>query len=65
MIIINGKETFLQNTISVEEYLKKNNYQINRVVVELNESILPKADYSTTFFHEGDRVEILSFVGGG
>jgi len=36
-----------------------------RVAVELNMEILPKADYETTALSDGDRIEIVHFVGGG
>lgn len=41
--------------------------QINerRVAVELNMDILPKAAYQTTALQDGDRIEIVHFVGGG
>jgi sulfur carrier protein len=35
-----------------------------RVAVELNLEILPKAEYGTEL-KEGDRLEIVHFVGGG
>ncbi len=36
-----------------------------RVAVEHNRMILPKASYAETKINEGDALEILSFVGGG
>jgi sulfur carrier protein len=36
-----------------------------RVAIELNLEILPKSDYGTTLLCDGDRVEIVQFVGGG
>jgi sulfur carrier protein len=35
------------------------------VAIELNLEILPKSDYGTTLLCDGDRVEIVQFVGGG
>jgi sulfur carrier protein len=37
----------------------------NRIVVELNEEILPKEQYATTYLKEGDCMEIVMFMGGG
>jgi len=41
--------------------------QINpdQVAVEVNLSIIKKVDYSTFRLNEGDKVEIVKFVGGG
>ncbi len=36
-----------------------------KVAVERNAEILPKAEYVTTTLADGDRIEILHFVGGG
>ena len=65
MIIVNGKEINLTEDTTVAEYLEQNNYQTNRIVVELNEEILPKYLYSETRLKDGDRMEIVTFVGGG
>jgi sulfur carrier protein len=36
-----------------------------RVAVELNMDILPKAEYTEKTIADGDRIEIVHFVGGG
>ena len=36
-----------------------------RVAVEHNLTIVPKDRYATTLLREGDRLEIVHFVGGG
>ena len=36
-----------------------------RVAVEINGTIVDPARFDTTMLHNGDRVEIVSFVGGG
>ena len=64
MVKINGKET---NAVgkTVAEYLSSSGYETKRVAVELNGDILPKAQYDSTVLHDGDSVEVVSFVGGG
>ena len=64
MIKINGMYYEIKG-ISVSDYLIENGYDLNRVAVELNGDILPKRDYETTYFNDGDSIEIVSFVGGG
>ena len=39
--------------------------RVDRVAVELNLEILDRSDFDTRGLREGDRVEILSFIGGG
>lgn len=65
MITANGKQIQLTSEMSVADYLKQNNYQINRIAVEMNEEILPKYSYSETMLKDGDRLEVVTFVGGG
>ena len=65
MITINGNQTTFSTDLTVAEYLEQNNYQTNRIVVELNEEILPKYSYSETMLKDGDRLEVVTFVGGG
>ncbi len=65
MITVNGKQIQLTSEMSVADYLEQNNYQIKRIAVELNEEILPKYSYSDTKLKDGDRLEVVTFVGGG
>ena len=65
MITVNGKQIQLTSEMSVADYLEQNNYQINRIAVEMNEEILPKYSYSETMLKHGDRLEDVTFVGGG
>lgn len=65
MITVNGKQIQLTSEMSVADYLEQNNYQINRIAVEMNEKILPKYSYSETMLKDGDRLEVVTFVGGG
>ena len=65
MITVNGKQIRLTSEMSVADYLEQNNYQINRIAVEMNEEILPKYSYSDTMLKDGDRLEVVTFVGGG
>lgn len=64
MVKINGEE---KNAVgkTVIEYLSESCYDKKRVAVELNGDILPKSQYDTTVFQDGDIIEIVSFVGGG
>ena len=39
--------------------------QVKRIAVELNGDILPKYSYSDTMLKDGDRLEVVTFVGGG
>ena len=36
-----------------------------RIAVEVNLGIVPKKDYDSRALSDGDRVEVVNFVGGG
>ena len=65
MIIVHRKEINLTEDTTVAEYLEQNQYQVKRIAVELNGDILPKYSYSDTMLKDGDRLEVVTFVGGG
>lgn len=64
MVKINGHEENAAG-MTIEEYLKKTDYDPKRIAIERNGELIPKAEYSNTILNDGDSVEIVSFVGGG
>lgn len=63
-MIINGKEE-PANRRTVSQVLRERNVPLSNVAVEMNDAILPKSQYETTVLTDADRLEIVSFVGGG
>lgn len=63
-IIVNGEPSTVSE-MSVLRYLESLAIDPRRVAVELNLDILAKGEYGQTFLREGDRLEIVQFVGGG
>jgi sulfur carrier protein len=63
-IVVNGEPTLIK-VMSVLDYLASLSIDPQRVAVELNLDILPKVDYGATLLNDGDRLEIVHFVGGG
>lgn len=64
MIKINGERKEAQG-MSLSAYLAREGYQPERIAVECNEEIVPKAEYDKKILQDGDVLEIVSFVGGG
>ena len=64
MVKINGEELNIAGK-TVAEYLRATSYDPKRIAVERNGDIVPKVQYGTTVLKSGDRIEIVSFVGGG
>ncbi|MCR4795174.1 MULTISPECIES: sulfur carrier protein ThiS [Ruminococcus] len=64
MVKING-ELLDKDGKTVSEMLADMEISGQRVAVELNEEIVPKAKYDETVLKDGDHVEVVRFVGGG
>lgn len=62
---INGQESYLDAGISVSEMLEALDIEANKVIIEINLEIIEKDKYSETKLHEDDKVEIITFMGGG
>lgn len=65
MVKINGESIPDAEKKTVMQYLTETGYDPKRVAVEMNGDILPKSQYESTALHDGDSIEIVSFVGGG
>lgn len=64
-LFVNGHEAELKkgfNVLNVIEHFKLNH---ERVVAEINGVVLTRDKYSDTLVNEGDKVELINFVGGG
>lgn len=64
-IILNGEKKDVKENISLPDLLKELNLKPDRVAVELNLNIVDKNKYDQTLLKEGDKLEIVHFVGGG
>lgn len=64
MVRINGVDVCADGK-SLAAYLEENDFPMARIAVELNGEIVPKAKYEETILADGDKIEIVSFVGGG
>lgn len=65
MIIVNGEEFEIDSDSSVAKLVEERGLDRSRVAVELNGEIVPRGTFDDTLLHDGDKVEIVHFVGGG
>ena len=65
VITLNGEPFELDEPLSVAELLTRLDLDPRRVAVEHNLEILKRHLYADTRVNEGDRIEIVNFVGGG
>lgn len=64
-IHVNGEQRDCRADATVGDLLRELAIKIERVAVELNLEILDRKDLDHRSLKQGDRVEILSFIGGG
>jgi len=64
-VILNGQKEIVPDGITVSDLLDQRKVQPIRVAVEINEDIVRRRTFDETVIHEGDRIEIATFVGGG
>ncbi len=64
-IIVNGENQEHTVPLTVTTLLQKLDLQTEQVAVEVNLTILDRLTFPTWELQDGDKVEILSFFGGG
>lgn len=65
MIRVNGNTVTDADGLTVAGFLEREGYRRERIAVERNGAILPKACYEAAILEDGDLLEVVSFVGGG
>ena len=64
-IRLNGEVQTLPDSLSVVQFLDFLGLPKERVAVERNRAIVPKAVWETVVLVQGDELEVVHFVGGG
>ncbi|MBT0824861.1 sulfur carrier protein ThiS [Campylobacter lari] len=63
-MIING-EKFELKELKFMDYVKEKQLKIEFIALELNGEIIPRDKFEILILKENDKVEIVTFVGGG
>lgn len=63
-IFINGKQEEVHSW-TISQLLEKRGLEAGSLVIELNREIVKQAEWADVHLQEGDKLELLSFVGGG
>jgi sulfur carrier protein len=64
-IQLNGKKVAIKPNYSILDLLKKYKLSNKKVAIEHNGIIIPKVNYKRKFLKNNDRVEVVTFIGGG
>jgi sulfur carrier protein len=64
-LIVNGQPQHVSERLTVADLLARLQLPAKGVAVELNEQVVPRLRHSETELRDGDRLEVVSLVGGG
>lgn len=65
LLIINGKEEIIDTDLTISEFVATKSLNPNVIVIELNAQIIDRANWDKIQLSDGDKLEVISFVGGG
>ena len=65
LLVVNGEERQVEPNTTVRELLASLGLGDTLVAVERNQEVVPRAQHAATVLTDGDRVEVVHFVGGG
>lgn len=64
-ITLNGQDTTLDAPLTLAELIERHKLTPTRVAIEVNEQLVRRAEFADRQLKPGDRVEIVTLVGGG
>ncbi|MCA8915204.1 MAG: sulfur carrier protein ThiS [Planctomycetes bacterium] len=64
-VSVNGKPHDLAEGTTLAQLIELLALKTDRIATERNLDVVPKAKYAETRLADGDRLEIVTFVGGG
>jgi thiamine biosynthesis protein ThiS len=62
---INGEERTFEEQFTLARLLESLGMKADRVAIELNRDIVPRDRWAETTLNDGDKLELVHFVGGG
>lgn len=64
-ITVNGSEREVDEGTTIAQLIEQLKLRTDRIATERNLDVVPKARYAETRLADGDKLEIVTFVGGG
>jgi sulfur carrier protein len=64
-LTVNGEKRSFEALASLSELVMELGLDARKVAVERNLEIVPRSAYGRTALADGDRIEIVHFIGGG
>lgn len=64
-ILVNKLKTEVDPGINLYQLLEQMNISTQYIAIEVNEEIVPKSEYEKFNLNDGDKIEIVTAIGGG
>ena len=64
-LLLNGEERHIAGIVSIGDLVSALGLDARKVAVERNLEIAPRSTYADVRLADGDRIEIVTFIGGG
>lgn len=64
-VVVNGEAFHCFNTMSLYDLILYLNFDLNTIVVEYNQEIIPHHKFDNIMLKNQDKLEIITIVGGG
>jgi thiamine biosynthesis protein ThiS len=65
LIKLNGESRKVPERSMLDDLVKDLSLEPKRIAIELNQQVIRRDQWTHTILAEGDRIEIVHFVGGG
>lgn len=64
-LTVNGEDQTFERVAHVADLVAALGLDVRKVAVEHNLEIVPRSTFAVTALADGDRIEIVHFIGGG
>ena len=64
-ITLNGEKFTLETGSNIVNLIDKLDLNADKLAIERNLEIVPKSKFAMTIIEEGDKLELVHFIGGG
>lgn len=64
-VTVNGKSHQVDDGTTVIDLLRAAGVPENYLAVEINDDVVPREQHATRTIQDGDRIEVVTLVGGG
>ena len=64
-LTVNGSEKTVPDGLTLDQLVRELGLEKNPIAIELNRTVVPRDRHGATRLADGDRLEIVTLVGGG